>query len=277
MGVQLKYTGVTLPANVGQTFYGDDGGLTDGSLLLLDFSNPLCLPATATNAGGANNLAAAPLDALVGSANGITPPATATDFPLTAGRGMYKTSGVSGGIFYPILRSDAFEAYLRTNMPDVLTTFWVRITPSSVTVKQDGIVYGDASKVPALWRLLVEADGTVEVTNQTPIPASLMSNQNSWLFHIAMSRTEFFVNGQKAGDLPQQSITRYDEFVAAVGTTTNDVMWVFRGPGQGNVDGAFRIYRMLMEDLDASGRTALQAAKAEYDYVIANASFVGTV
>lgn len=277
MGLQLKYPGVTLPDGVGQTFYAADGALSEGSLLLLDWSNPDCLTDTATDVGGAVNLAEPTLDEIVGAAGGLTIPASASLFELTTGKGMFKTLGGSSTAAYNIGRSSAFDAYLRANTPDVLTTFWVRITPADIVVNSDTSYFAPTTKVPALFRLNGGNDGTLKVTNNTIVPASFLTNTNDWLFQIAMSREEFFVNGQKAGDFDAGTITNYDTFVAGVGDSITAYLWLLRETGQGDIDGAFRFYRMMMEDLDVSGRTPLEAVQADYSYVINNASFVATV
>lgn len=278
MGLQLKYTSVTLPDGVGETFYAEDGGLAKGSLWLVDFSNPACLNQSAANTGGAVNLAADQLVANAGAGAALDWPASASEanFALTAGKGLYKP--VSGSPITAIspAPSTAFKSWLRANQPDVLTTTWLRYNPSAFTAVQDNTFWGPVVKTPAFWRIGMDARG-IFVRESVFIPNTLVSSDNSYLVQIATSRTEIFVNGQKAADFNATGIGKYDQFLNGLDGSITDYFWILRGAGLGDGEDGVKFYRFVMEDFAASGRSALEAVQAEYEYVMNNSSFVHTV
>lgn len=279
MGLQLKYTGVTLPDGVGETFYPNDGVLADGSMMLFDWSNPACMAQDTSDIRTASNLAAQTLDDLYSGAEMATATAyDATATPLSSGRGLYKAAGNTGASGRTSLNPNtAVKDYIyaggvQEDQPDILSVFWVRFDPN-VNDDTRFFSWGTSSRSPAMARLEISTS-SVQLHGDAFSTSSLTSG-NSNLNQIAMSRSEIFLNGEKLRDFSQSGIDNYDDFVNTVLPAASDQMWITYSSTLTADSG--NLYRMYMENFAASQRSALEAVKADYEYVMNNASFVDTV
>ncbi|MDJ0922127.1 MAG: hypothetical protein QNI84_13450 [Henriciella sp.] len=279
MGLMLEYPDVTFAPGEGEVFYPEDGAKAAGTLMLYDWSNPACVLDGATSPAGAINLAADTLVATAGAGATFTYSHDA-QLPFSPGRGVYKTSAQAGNDRSTFNASQEVRDYLYAggipaDQPDILSIFWARFDPAG-DLDLDLLLWAPSTKVPALLRFGVDNNQPYVQEREFLSPALFNSGADT-LQQVAVSRDEIFVNGVKYDDMPPDSVEGYGEFLAGMGGASpiNGLFYLLSGA----VDGVDipHVYRVVMEEPAASGRTALEAVQADFEYVMSGATFVDTV
>lgn len=257
--------GVEYPAGVGRKLEAH-GGLTDGTLILYDFSVPDCIDPASNDIGTAINLADAKCLALTGASpymrrrSGQTIGTT----ERTAGGGfrMLTNPGNSGVSIAGPASTDArpagFDAYLRqggvaANQPDLVIMHYFRCEYTAVPYTI--AAHSQSSFANSLFRVNITSGG-MQINGLTVAPPS-------GLIQVATSKDAVFMNGRKLAGLdPAAYHAALNLFTAPTNPVRMQVIWDGR-PDQPTST----TYRHVIEDLKVSGRTAQQAVAEDLDFV----------
>ncbi len=284
MSQVLRLTGVNYPSNVG-TIIKDHAGLTDGTLLLMDFSIAACLASTSGDKAYENavNLADAEYKTLTGATESLVfrgrsgQAASFTDFTAGKGLRLIDTGSNSGiNVSRPSTseaRPAEFDAYLHAggvtnNQPDLVFIIWFRDF-GNWTSSRDLSYFAEFDENPDLYQLdYLHPD--IYRGHATQLN---LATTNQGLNQVAFTRDSLFLNGALLTD--QIDPANHNNALNAL-SPANALHWRFFPSGVA-ASPAWALYRTLCEDTAASGRTPLAAVQEDYNYVIANSGFVSTV
>lgn len=260
MNLVIKNDNVTAPSGAGKVYR--DALVSEGTLMLVDFEN------TGTTVDydlskGVFDLAREAAEEL----GVFTAPEVSLVNPIeiTADRGVpgdpIGSTSFSRGVLFK-----GIGKYLYDNQPKCIVSVWIKLDMSVSNIQNSQMIR--TNDVGTVGNIGIQSSSTVNPTisarmaDKFAIPSS--QNIGEDYTQVAIEFTgpttpnKVYING----------VYQYDGSEADGSFVENDVNDVLRiGHPQVDTNGPMTVYRMLVEDLDVSGRSAQEVVAKDYNYV----------
>lgn len=264
MTLIIKSIGSTAPAGAKKLYR--DALVENGTLLLYDFSNRGTLNNFSVS-NGSPVFDLARESSIPLGVNAAAKVSSLTDNNLTPGRG-FTPQGYTGAGGQGIIIPSEILDYLSSSQPNSILILWVRSSPSFATA----------------GRLITSFPPSSPATAFADIRITIAANQNGTVVFGRGAGTAISTNGlvQIAVEfrgVGQATRTYQNGQLLGNSGTADGFEGIAENLGIGKMEGAAAahaaLYRMMIEDLSVSSRSALEVVQKDYNYVHALGEFEG--
>ena len=264
MALVIKSLGTTAPQGAKKLYR--DALVEEGSLFLVDFSNKgTLINFDITNGAPVFDLSREASNELGVNTQGSV--ITGDDLTLTEGKGFYPERNLPSGGGQGVFFGNSLHNYLEANQPKCVFIIWGRATDSG----GDQLVRSLVGSDPSGTNIRINANSGGAIISTLAGASSVgvaVTTPVGNLFQVAIEfrgaglPNKVYLNGTYLGEGTNNATGFVESSDLGIGKIE---------PSNPNPV----VYRMLMEDLDVSGRTALEVVQKDYDYVHALGEFEG--